>query len=367
MDSNLPSANPTSAIPAPSGERPRVGIIGAGSFGTAMANRLIVKNEVWLHARDEPSLQELYGQQHAAPPTLSPEVVLLREFKTLLAHCEFIFVLLPSQAFRSVLREIAPLFEPHHRIIHGTKGLDIDWPEDLARTPLTRAHIHTMSEVLQQEVPNTPFAAMAGPNIAHQLNEGHPAATVLASADATLLEKGRELLQTDTFQVYFNDDVFGLELCGVLKNTIAIAAGCLRGLGYADNTRGLLINRGLVEMATLGEAMGATLSPFLGLAGMGDLIATCTSSDSRNHTLGYHLAQGNTRDEALQLMGDTTVEGIRTTEVFYHLAQHYKWEAPITRTIYQVLFDNLAPAQALHLLMCTPCTTDADFQHKEEV
>lgn len=225
---------------------------------------------------------------------------------------------------------------------------------------LTRAHVKTMSEVIQEESIVHQIGCLAGPNLSWELDQGQPAATVVASPLEIVIAQGRQLLRSDYFQVYSSTDLLGVELCGVLKNIMAVGAGCLSGLGYGENAKSLLVSRGIVEMVHIGRAMGASVQPFIGLAGLGDLVATCTSSLSRNYTLGYRLAQGTT---ARQLMQSTeTAEGIHTVKTIRSLLNYYQMRAPITEAIYRVLFEDLAVPEAIHYLMKYPLhEVDVDF------
>eukprot|EP00540_Astrosyne_radiata_P011837 CAMPEP_0116823382 /NCGR_PEP_ID=MMETSP0418-20121206/806_1 /TAXON_ID=1158023 /ORGANISM="Astrosyne radiata, Strain 13vi08-1A" /LENGTH=217 /DNA_ID=CAMNT_0004451627 /DNA_START=1473 /DNA_END=2126 /DNA_ORIENTATION=+ len=216
-----------------------------------------------------------------------------------------------------------------------------------------------MSEVIQEESMVRQVGCIAGPNLAQELAQRQPAATVIASASQEVIAQGQQLLQNDQFHVYSNTDLLGVELCGALKNVIAIGTGCLGGLGYGENSKSFLISRGVVEMAYIGRAMGAGVRPFVGLAGVGDLIATCTSNLSRNYTLGYQLAKGT-----FSYLRDTgeTIEGVSTVKTLRSLIDHYQMRAPITEMLYHVLFNNLSVKEAFrHFMASQPNTQDVDF------
>jgi glycerol-3-phosphate dehydrogenase (NAD(P)+) len=201
---------------------------------------------------------------------------------------------------------------------------------------------------------------LAGPNLASEINEHQPAATVVASHFDEVINLGQKLLKSDRFGVFGNNDLIGVELCGVLKNIIAIAAGAISGLGYGENTKGLLVSRGLVEMIYLGKALGGNVEAFLGLAGVGDLVATCSSRLSRNFTLGYRLAQGESLQNILTSM-EEVAEGVNTIKIAKKLADHYRVRTPITNTLYRVLFEDLSLEDGVQLLMKYPFIQDIDF------
>ena len=217
-----------------------------------------------------------------------------------------------------------------------------------------------MSEVIQEESAVVKVGCLAGPNLAREIADAHPAATVVASRFDSVISEGQKLLRNDRFQVYGNKDLIGIELTGVLKNIIAIGAGALSGLGYGENARALLVSRGMVEMIHLGRALGANTQAFIGLAGIGDLIATCSSSLSRNFTVGFRLAQGEKFQDIANSMSEVA-EGVNTIRIVKHFANHYQFRAPITEKLYQVLFEELTVQEALQYLMKIPLNVDIDF------
>jgi glycerol-3-phosphate dehydrogenase (NAD(P)+) len=225
---------------------------------------------------------------------------------------------------------------------------------------ISRENVRTMSEVIQEESAVVKVGCLAGPNLAREIADQHPAATVVASRFESVISEGQKLLRNDRFQVYGNNDLMGIELTGVLKNIIAIGAGALSGLGYGENARALLVSRGMVEMIHLGRALGAKTEAFIGLAGIGDLIATCSSSLSRNFTVGYRLAQGETFQEIAGSMSEVA-EGVNTIRIVKHFANHYQFRAPITEKLYQVLFEDVTMQEALQYLMKIPLNVDIDF------
>lgn len=340
-----------------------VGVIGAGSFGTTVANLLARNADVHLYVRNPATAQTIQQTRTAAGYALAPNITLTCNLAEVADRCTVIFPVVPAAGFRSMMQQLAPRLKPRHMLIHGTKGLDVRRPQDTTTNslvPLTRAAVKTMSEVIQEESMVHQVGCLAGPNLSRELALGQPAATVVASPVEGVITRGQQLLRSDHFQVYSSTDLLGVELCGVLKNIMAIGAGCLSGLGYGENAKGLLISRGMVEMVYLGRAMGASIRPFLGLAGVGDLVATCASSLSRNYTVGYRLAQGTPPGELMQNT-EETAEGINTVRTMRSLIDHYQMRAPITEAMYRVLFEGLAVQDAIQYLMKYPLDVDVDF------
>jgi glycerol-3-phosphate dehydrogenase (NAD(P)+) len=274
--------------------------------------------------------------------------------------CNIIFPVVPSANFREMMKKLSPFLHPYHILIHGTKGLDIRDPSAHSNKTLNREMVRTMSEVIREESVVVRVGCLAGPNLAKELADNQPAATVVASRFTEVIKEGQKLLRTDRFQVYGSKDLIGVELCGVLKNIIAIGSGALSGMGLGENARALLISRGMVEMIYLGRALGGNIEAFIGLAGVGDLVATCSSTHSRNFTVGYRLAQGDTLENILETM-EETAEGVNTIRTVKKLAAFYNVRAPITQTLHKVLFEGMTVENALHLLMKSPFNSDVDF------
>ncbi|MCS6972943.1 MAG: NAD(P)-dependent glycerol-3-phosphate dehydrogenase [Cyclobacteriaceae bacterium] len=345
-----------------SDEKP-VGVIGAGNFGSAVANLLAVHRNVLLYARDEKTIERILSKRENRGHKMKKNITPVNDLEQLARECDVIFPIVPSAHFRSMMRKLSPHLHPYHILIHGTKGFDITLPkgqtiETIAK--LNRTHVKTMSEVIREESVAVRVGCLAGPNLSKELAAKHPAATVVASHFNEVISLGKRLLRNDRFQVYGNNDLTGVELAGVLKNIIAIASGALTGMGYGENARGLLISRGIVEMIYLGRALGGNTKAFLGLAGVGDLVTTCSSSLSRNFQVGYKLAQGMTLQEILDSM-DEVAEGVNTVRIARKCADYYGVRAPITTTLYKVLFEDLTVKQALQYLMRYPLNVDIDF------
>jgi glycerol-3-phosphate dehydrogenase (NAD(P)+) len=340
-----------------------VGVIGAGNFGSAVANLLAPQRNVLLYVRDETVIQRIQEKRENRGHKMHPNIQPTNNLAEVAQQCNVIFPIVPSAHFRSMMKRLSPYLHPYHILIHGTKGFDICFTgnETIGNIKmLDRSRVKTMSEVITEESVVVRVGCLAGPNLSKELAAGQPAATVIASQFNEVINLGKKLLRNDQFQVYGNNDLVGVELAGVLKNIIAIAAGALSGMGYGENAKGLLVSRGMVEMIYLGRALGGNTKAFLGVAGVGDLVTTCNSSLSRNFNIGFRIAKGETLEEILQST-DEIAEGINTVLIAKKCADHYKVKAPITNTLYKVLFEDLTMKQALQYLMRYPLNVDIDF------
>lgn len=341
-------------------EKP-VGVVGAGSFGTAIANILAEKSKVLLYARNESVVDHIEKKGVSSGQLLHENVSGSNELEEIASKCDIIFPIVPSSNFRSLIKDFSEYLHPYHILIHGTKGLDVSIQDETQdSTKLNRNQVRTMSEIIQDESLVVRVGCLAGPNLARELADKQPAATVVASHFDEVIQAGIKLLRNDRFQVYGSQDLIGVELCGVLKNIIAIASGALSGMGYGENARALLISRGMVEMIYLGRALGGNTEAFIGLAGVGDLVATCSSTLSRNFTVGYRLAQGENLQQITDSM-DETAEGINTIRIAKKLTNFYKVRAPILEMLHKVLFENFTVEEALQYLMKYPLNVDIDF------
>jgi glycerol-3-phosphate dehydrogenase (NAD(P)+) len=342
---------------------PVIGVIGVGSFGTAIANMLAEKSAVMVYARKEEVVQEINSQHTAMGKELNEKIVATGNPEQICDTCDILFFMIPSSGFQEVVRKFAPFLFPYHLIIHGTKGLCLDLKSGQTLdtvTRISRSQILTMSEVILKETVAVRVGCLAGPNLSKELLQGQPAATVIASKYNEVILEGQRLLRSERFQVYGNPDIIGVELSGVLKNIIAIAAGALAGLGLGENAKGLLISRGMVEMVHLSNALGGSVRSVIGLAGIGDLVATCNSVDSRNFTVGFRLAKGDSLDTIMAEM-EEVAEGINTIRIIKAFLETTDLRAPITENLYRVLFEDLEIEEALQFLMKYPFNVDIDF------
>jgi glycerol-3-phosphate dehydrogenase (NAD(P)+) len=321
-----------------------VGVIGSGAWGTTLACLLAgkgISTTLWEHrperakAMQETRENSLFLPGFPFPENLhvSADIAQAAQGKTLL------LLVTPSQRLRENVRLLAPLLEPQALLVSASKGIEIDT-------------LKRMTEVICEEVPNARWrvATLSGPNISREVAEKKPTAAVVAAYTPEVALQVRSLLTTECYRVYNSDDVIGVELGGALKNIIAIGAGFNDGMGFGDNAKAAFITRGLAEISRLGIAAGANPLTFSGLAGMGDLIATCASPLSRNQQLGRRLAAG---EKLADILASThsVAEGVFTTRAALKFAQRYGVEMPITRQLGLVLFEGLDPRKVVPELM----------------
>ncbi|GKX55644.1 glycerol-3-phosphate dehydrogenase [NAD(P)+] [Leminorella grimontii] len=306
-------------------------VIGAGSYGTALAITLARNGHsvvLWGHDPEHiDRLQRDRKNQAFLPDVSFPDSLRLESsLEKAVGASRDILVVVPSHVFGDVLRQIKPFLRPDARIVWATKGLEADTGrllQDVAR------------EALRNDIP---LAVISGPTFAKELAAGLPTAIAVSSSDPHFTEDLQKLLHCGkSFRVYSNPDFIGVQLGGAVKNVIAIGAGMSDGIGFGANARTALITRGLAEMSRLGAALGAEPSTFMGMAGLGDLVLTCTDNQSRNRRFGIMLGEGKSVSEAQALIGQV-VEGYRNTKEVWILAQRYGVEMPITEQIYQVLY-----------------------------
>lgn len=327
------------------------GIIGGGSFGLALANLMAETGQKILLLTRHREQCEQVALKIQAP--FAQQIIPVYDASFFMQHCRLIILVIPSKDFEDVLWKIKPFTTPNHVFIHGTKGIHIQQSGELIT-------VETMSQLMHRILVTERVACLAGPNLAREISEGKPAATVIASQHRDILEMGGNVLRSNRFQVLYNDDIYGIELCGVLKNIMAIASGAASGLEVGDNAKALLVNRALIEMIHIGSQLGASVKSFYGVAGMGDLIATCYSSHSRNYSVGYRLARGESFAQISASM-DETAEGVNTTRLIYQLAEQHHWKTPITKMVYKVLFEEFPVNKAIAHLMKLPVREDIGF------
>ena len=341
-----------------------VGVLGAGSFGTAIANLLAYNSDVLLFSRKAETVAMINEQREHLGVKISARVTATNDLEEMARRCTLILPVVPSNSFRSMIRALAPYLRPHHIIIHGTKGFDLSGLEegDLEKPGIlvTRANVRTMSEVVREESSVVRVGCLSGPNLAAEIVAGQPAATLVGSRFREVIQAGQAALNSRQFRVFGSYDILGAELAGALKNIIALGSGVLGGLGLGRNIQGLLIARGLAEMVYYGKSLGASSQAFIGVAGIGDLVATSTSINSRNYTFGTRLAKGETATQIRETMPELA-EGVRTLRIARQLARQYKLHVPITSTLHAVVFEGLAVEKALEYLMTYPYAVDVDF------
>jgi glycerol-3-phosphate dehydrogenase (NAD(P)+) len=340
-----------------------VGVLGSGSFGTAMANILAENNNVLLYTRRDDVIENIRKNGTNFGQKMNEKVRVTKDLKEVAENCKLIYPILSSSGFREVMKSIAPYLTPGHVMIHGTKGLDTSLASneiDIEDFAGSRNYIFTMSNVILQETPIKRVGVIAGPNLAGEIAQGLPAASVIASNYDEVINIGIQSLKNHRFKVYPSHDLIGTELSGILKNPIAIAAGIHTGLELGENARAFLITRGLSEMIKIGKVLGSDTSGFFGLAGVGDLIATCSSKLSRNFTIGFKIANGEKLDDVVNSMNEVA-EGINTVKIACAVSKFYGIRTPILNTLYAVLFENLNPNDGLEILMKSETVDDVDF------
>lgn len=342
-------------------ELPIVGVIGAGSFGTAVSNLLAVNARVLLFSRNKELVDKINRTHIHFDQVLSTRIRATFDLKEVAETCTLIFPIVPSANFRQMIRELAPHLRPYHLLIHGTKGFDVhrkpDEPED---GPITRENLYTMSEVIHQETVVVRVGCLSGPNLAREIMAGQPTATVIASRFDEVIEQGKKVLSSRFFQVLSSYEIVGAELAGALKNVVAVGSGILGGLQMGKNIQAILITQGLMEMIRFGEVMGAAPQAFLGTAGIGDLIATATSTQSRNYSFGLRMGRGETVEEITNSITEVA-EGVRTVLIAKQLADHYQLDVPITQTLYRILYEGADIFEAIEALIRFPGEADVDF------
>jgi glycerol-3-phosphate dehydrogenase (NAD(P)+) len=344
-------------------EERAVGVIGSGNFGTVVANLLAENRQVYLYTRTAEQAEVMQHSRHHLDQTLHERITVTSDLPLLATSCNLLFPVVPSQNFKAMIRELAPYLKPDHIMIHGTKGLAVrkKGEKSLAKYGmLQKEHVQTMSELIRKESVVVRIGALAGPNLSKEMAKGLPAAAVLASHFDEVIHEGQEALKSNRFHVYGGYDIIGIELAGVLKNILAIGSGVISGLGFGENARAMLITKGLAEIIYVAKAMGADVASFLGLAGVGDIIATCSSPTSRNYTVGYRLAKGESFNAIMSSM-EETAEGVNTIRLAYGLAKQYKLNCPIIATLHKCLFDDFAIESAIQYLLNYRFSMDVDF------
>jgi len=340
-----------------------VGIIGAGKFGLALANLVSDKYNVILYSRRQDLVDQVNSTHLYEGIELSAKIIATSSPQDICEQCELIFPVTPSMHFRSVMKLMSPFLTPRHILIHGTKGFDVlpgANEEDYKIDSLKISDVKTMSEIIMEETDVKRVGALCGPNLASEILQGLPTATVIASEYSEVIKAGRNAISGKNFFVFGSFDIKAAELAGALKNVIALASGILNGRKLGRNTEAMLIVRGLREMMIIGEALGSDSKSFYGTSGLGDLIATATSRDSRNFNCGLRIANGESIDDILESSSDV-VEGIRTAGIANQIVKQLKLRAPIMRSIHDVLFKNKNIEDSILELMKYPLVHDVDF------
>jgi glycerol-3-phosphate dehydrogenase (NAD(P)+) len=326
----------------------RVAVIGGGSWGTTVAS-LAARNAPTTLWTRRPEIAEQIERDHVngeylPGDELDHSLQATSDLQDAAEHADVLVMAVPSHGFRDVLEQAAPYIRPWVPVVSLTKGLE-------------QSSRMRMTEVMAEVLPRHPGGVLAGPNLAKEIIGGYAAAAVLAMPDEHVTSALQDVFHRTNFRVYASTDVAGVEIAGALKNVFAIAAGMSAGLGTGDNTRALVIARALAEMTRLGVAMGGDRHTFAGLAGMGDLLATCISPLSRNRYVGEELAKGRTIDEITGEM-KMVAEGIKTSVTVMELAERHGVEVPIAREVYAVVNEGRSAQDAFRGLLRTRPTTE---------
>ncbi len=328
----------------------RAAVLGAGSWGTTVASIMSANTPTVLWARDPATADSINkanaNERYLPDLKLNSKLTATSNLEEAISSADLLVMGVPSKAMRETLGAAQQHCRAWIPVISLAKGFE----------PRTRFR---MTEVIEEVMPGHPPGVLTGPNLAREIVQGFAAASVLAMEDDVILRKLKPLFQSSLFRVYTNTDMAGAELGGALKNVIAIAAGMGDGAGAGENTRSAVITRGLAEISRLGVAMGGDPSTFAGLAGLGDLMATCTSSLSRNHHVGEELGKGRTIDEIIADMNQVA-EGINSSKIVMELADQYGVEMPIAHEVYKVCHEGSTATRAFRGLLRSESGSEAD-------
>lgn len=333
-----------------------VAVLGGGSFGTVIAN-IIAENgyQVRFWMRSESLADEVNrsreNSRYLPGYRLHENILATHDMAAAVADAEMIFVAVPSAFFRRVLERMKPHRRPDSLLVSTTKGIEA-------------GSFLLMSQVLREVLPGAPVGVLSGPNLAREIADRNLAGTVVASDDPEVMDKVRRVLRSEYFRVYSNADMFGVELGGSLKNIYAIIAGLASALGMGANTNGMLITRSLTEMARFGRRIGADPMTFLGLSGVGDLIVTCSSSLSRNFSVGYGLGKGRSLDEIVDELGQVA-EGVNTLKLVKHKADELDVYMPLASGLYAIMYEGQSVQHVVASLMLGEQALDVEYEAVE--
>ncbi|MFB9146717.1 NAD(P)H-dependent glycerol-3-phosphate dehydrogenase [Halomonas alkalicola] len=330
----------------------RVAVLGGGSFGTALASIAAdngARVRQWLR---DPALAEQINREHVngrylPDYAINPAVAAATGMAEVLEGADLVLVAIPSKAFREVVRQARPFLAPQQILVTTTKGIQEEG-------------FKLMSQILEEETGFAHIGVISGPNLASEVADKQLTATVIASDDPETRTRVQTALGCDYFRVYASNDRYGVELGGALKNIYAIAAGMAAALGMGENTRSMLMTRALAEMSRFAVAQGANPMTFLGLAGVGDLIVTCSSALSRNYRVGYALGEGKSLDEAVEALGQVA-EGVNTVRLVRDKAREDGVYMPLAEGLYQVLFKGVPAKEMARMLMLGEQSSDVEF------
>ncbi len=320
----------------------KIGVLGGGSWGTALAILLANKGldvEMWVRNKDQANEMDInrVNKKYLPNAKFPDNLVVTSDIERSIHNKDVLLLSVPTHGVRDTLEKVKDIINEKQIIVNVAKGIE--------NNTLMR-----ISEIVKEILPNNKYAMLSGPSHAEEVATNIPTTVVSASVNKEVAEYIQDLFFTPTFRVYTNPDIIGVELGGALKNIIALGAGISDGLEYGDNTKAALMTRGIIEIARLGASLGANPNTFSGLAGIGDLIVTCTSMHSRNRRCGILLGKGLSLDEAVKEIG-MVVEGVKTTNSAYKMASKLGIEMPITEEIYNVLYNNYDVSNSVNKLM----------------
>ena len=329
-----------------------VAVLGGGSFGSAMA-KVLGENGHTVHfwMRDEAQADEIrdtgINSRYMPGVALTGDIQPTTSLPEAVGNAEIVFVAIPSKAFRSVIRENGSEFREGQIVVSLTKGIE-------------EHGFKLMSEILQEEIPRSRIGVLSGPNLAGEIVSQDLTATVIAAKDPDVRRTVQELLGCEYLRVYANVDVYGVELAGALKNIYAIVAGLASARKLGENAKAMLITRGLAEMSRFAVSLGANPMTFMGLAGVGDLIVTCTSPKSRNYRVGYAVGNGQALDDAVAELGQVA-EGIYTLKLVKEKSEAIGIYMPLVRGLYEILYDGASISAVINSLMMSVQNSDVEF------
>jgi len=320
----------------------KISFIGGGSFGTALAVLLSKKGSecsIWCHS--ESTIDDINirreNTKYLKGTTIPEKVTAYSDIEKTIKNSEIVVLAVPSKAIREMARKVAPLLGGDEIIVTVAKGIE-------------KYTLKRMSQIIEDEIKDHPIVVLSGPSHAEEVARDIPTTVTAASKDMEAARKIQNIFSNNTFRVYTNDDLIGVEIGGAFKNIIALAAGISDGIGYGDNTKAALMTRGMSEIIRVGTKLSGKAETFYGLTGMGDLIVTCTSMHSRNRKAGILIGSGKTLEEATAEVG-MVVEGIEAVKAFYELKSKINVDMPITTALYEVLFDGKNPKESVIELM----------------
>ena len=330
-----------------------VAILGGGSFGTVIANIIAQNNYramLWMRDGEQVEILNETRENSVYLPgyPLHGNVFATEDLQAAVSDSDIVFVAVPSQSFRDVVRQMKPYIQRDTILVSLTKGIE-------ART------FKLMSQILREECPGNKVAVLSGPNLAKEIATQSPTGTVVASEDTRVRREVQKVLHSENFRVYANDDMFGVELGGSLKNIYAIIAGLADSMGMGHNTNSMLVTRSLTEMARFGVHLGADPMTFLGLSGVGDLIVTCSSPLSRNFRVGKALGEGKSVEAIKQELGQVA-EGINTLKQVKEKADELKVEMPLASGLYEIIYNNETVDHIINSLMLEERGLDVEFE-----